>query len=69
MPFLVCHSFPLADVATQARFAEDLAFILKPVPGSATAGDWGPVYGELLTFGEVKKQPPNLTAGEFNRSE
>src|SRR5690606_29891162 len=30
---------PLADVATQARFAEDLASILKPVPESATAGD------------------------------
>jgi len=51
---------PLADVATQARFAEDLAFILKPVPGSATAGDWGPVYGELLTFGDPSTRLPAI---------
>ena len=44
----------------QARFAEDLAFILKPVPGSATAGDWGPVYGELLTFDDPSTRLPAI---------
>jgi len=37
-------------VATQARFAEKLAFYLEQVPESATAGDWALVWGELLTF-------------------
>ena len=49
---------PLADVATQARFAEDLASILKPVPESATAGDWAPVYGELLSFDDPEHRLP-----------
>jgi len=51
---------PLADVATQARFAEDLASILKPVPESATAGDCGPVYGELLTFDDPSTRLPAI---------
>jgi hypothetical protein len=41
---------PSGDVTTQARFAEHLASCLEPTPESATAGDWAPVYGELLTF-------------------
>ena len=51
---------PLADVATQARLAEDLASILKPVPESATAGDCGPVYGELLTFDDPSTRLPAI---------
>jgi len=41
---------PLADVATQAHLAGHLASYLEPMPESAAAGGWGPVYGELLTF-------------------
>jgi len=51
---------PLADVATQARFAEDLASILEPVPENATAGDCGPVYGELLTFDDPETRLPAI---------
>jgi len=51
---------PIADVATQARFAEDLASILEPVPESATAGDWAPVYGELLTFDDPETRLPAI---------
>ncbi|MBI5846185.1 MAG: gamma-glutamylcyclotransferase [Deltaproteobacteria bacterium] len=44
---------PLADVATQARFA---ALVRDPestpnrLPKNATCAPWGPVYGELLIF-------------------
>jgi len=51
---------PLADVATQVRFAEDLASILEPVPESATAGDWAPVYGEFLTFDDPESRLPAI---------
>jgi len=51
---------PLADVAAQARFARDLASILEPVPESATAGDWTPVYGELLTFDDPEIRLPAI---------
>ena len=51
---------PSADVATQARFAEDLASILEPVPESATAGGWRPVYGELLTFDDPSTRLPAI---------
>jgi len=51
---------PLADVATQARFARDLASILDPVPEIATAGDWGPVYGEFLTFDDPESRLPAI---------
>lgn len=47
---------PSADVAAQARFAEYLASILDPVPESATAGGWAPVYGELLTFDDPESR-------------
>ena len=34
------------------------------------AEKWDMVFDPEIDFhGEVKKQPPNLTAGEFNRSE
>jgi len=51
---------PLADVAAQARFAEDLASIFDPVPESATAGDWAPVYGEFLTFDDPESRLPAI---------
>jgi len=51
---------PLADVATQARFAGELASILEPVPENATAGDCGPVYGELLTFDDPETRLPAI---------
>jgi gamma-glutamylcyclotransferase (GGCT)/AIG2-like uncharacterized protein YtfP len=51
---------PLADVATQARFAGELASYLEPVPESATAGDCGPVYGELLTFDDPETRLPAI---------
>jgi hypothetical protein len=41
-----------ADVATQARFSEQPASYPEPAQQSATAGDWGRVYGELLTFND-----------------
>jgi len=51
---------PLADVVEQARFAEDLASILDPVPENATAGDLVPVYGELLTFDDPESRLPAI---------
>ena len=62
---------PLADAAAQARSAEDLASILEPVPESATAGDWAPVYlsavpstaqagGEFLTFDDPETRLPAI---------
>jgi len=61
-PYLLAHGTadPLADVATQARFARDLASILEPVPESATAGDCGPVYGELLIFDDPETRLPAI---------
>jgi len=50
----------LADVATQARPAGHLASYLEPMPESATAGDWGPVYGELLTFDDPSTRLPAI---------
>lgn len=41
---------PSADMTTQACFSDQVASCLEPVPECAIAGDWGPVYGELLTF-------------------
>jgi AIG2-like family. len=51
---------PLADVATQAPPAGHLASYLEPMPESATAGDWGPVYGELLTFDDPSTRLPAI---------
>ena len=49
----------LADVATQARLSEQLASYPKPTLKSATVGDWGRVYGELLTFNDPDACPPS----------
>jgi gamma-glutamylcyclotransferase (GGCT)/AIG2-like uncharacterized protein YtfP len=51
---------PLADVATQARLSEQLASYPVPALQSATAGDWGRVYGELLTFDDPETRLPAI---------
>ena len=48
---------PLADVATQAHLAERVGALPQDVPESATAGAWGAVFGERLTFDDLKKKP------------
>jgi gamma-glutamylcyclotransferase (GGCT)/AIG2-like uncharacterized protein YtfP len=50
----------LADVATQARLSEQLASYPVPAQQSATAGDWGCVYGELLTFDDPETRLPAI---------
>jgi len=53
----------LADVATKARFSEQLAGIPpEPALQSATVSDWGRVYGELLTFDDRRDTCPPSTA-------
>jgi gamma-glutamylcyclotransferase (GGCT)/AIG2-like uncharacterized protein YtfP len=49
-----------ADVATQARFSEQPASYPEPTLQSATAGDWGRVYGELLTFDDPETRLPAI---------
>jgi len=55
---------PLADVATQARLAAELAThaAQHPAPGknSAPGGRWGPVYGEFLTFDDPETRLPAI---------
>ena len=51
---------PLADVATQARLSDQVALSLEATPKSATPGDWGPVYGELLTFNDPSTRLPAI---------
>jgi len=51
---------PLADVATQARLSDRMASRLEPTPESAESGDWGPVYGELLTFDDPEARLPAI---------
>lgn len=50
----------LADVATQARISEQPASYPEPAQQSATAGDWGRVYGELLTFNDPESRLPAI---------
>jgi len=40
----------LIPLDQRSALAGHLASYLEPTPESATAGDWGPVCGELLTF-------------------
>jgi gamma-glutamylcyclotransferase (GGCT)/AIG2-like uncharacterized protein YtfP len=51
---------PLADVAAQARLSEQLASYPVPALQSATAGDCGRVYGELLTFNDPETRLPAI---------
>ncbi len=49
-----------ADVATQARFSEQLASYPEPALQSATSGHWGRVCGELLTFDDPEMRLPAI---------
>ncbi len=51
---------PLADVATQARLSDRVGSYSQPVRNSATAGAWGAVYGELLTFDDPESRLPAI---------
>lgn len=51
---------PLADVAKQACLSEHLASYPVPALQSATAGDWGRVYGELQTFNDPETRLPAI---------
>jgi gamma-glutamylcyclotransferase (GGCT)/AIG2-like uncharacterized protein YtfP len=59
---VLAHGTPdvSADVATQARLSEQLASYPEPAQQSATAGDWGPVSGELLTFDDPETRLPAI---------
>jgi gamma-glutamylcyclotransferase (GGCT)/AIG2-like uncharacterized protein YtfP len=47
-------------LATQARLSEQLASYSEPALQSATADDWGRVYGELLTFNDPESRLPAI---------
>ena len=49
-----------AGVAAQSRLSEELASYPEPAQQSATAGDWAPVYGELLTFDDPETRLPAI---------
>ena len=51
---------PLADVAAQARLSARLGSCSQPVPESATAGAWGAVYGEVLSFNNPESRLPAI---------
>jgi len=51
---------PLADVATQPRLSDRMASFPELTPENATPGDWGPVYGELLTFDDPESRLPAI---------
>ena len=53
-------SDPLADVATQRRFTEQLAQHLALQPPDAPLGDWGRVSGELLAFNDPESRLPAI---------
>ena len=50
----------LADVATQALLSGQPASYPEPAQQSATAGDWGRVFGELLTFDDPETRLPAI---------
>jgi hypothetical protein len=59
----------LADVATQARLSGQVATYPEPALKIATAGDWGRVSGELLTFDDPKtarhRPPGGIPSGRL----
>ena len=50
----------LADVATQARLPDWVGSAPRPAPECATAGAWGAVYGELLSFNDPESRLPAI---------
>ncbi len=50
----------LADVATQAGLSRRVASCSRPERESATAGAWGAVYGDLLTFNDPESRLPAI---------
>jgi hypothetical protein len=59
---VLAHGTPdvSADVATLARFSEQPASYPEPTQQSSTAGDWGRVYGQLLTFDDPETHLPAI---------
>ena len=51
---------PLADVATQGRLSGRVGSCSRPERENATAGAWGVVYGELLTFHNPESRLPPI---------
>ena len=51
---------PLTDVATQARFAGRVRQRSRAVRESAAAGDWDPVFGEILSFDDPESRLPAI---------
>ena len=51
---------PLADVATQAWLSARVGSCSRAERESATAGPWGAVYGELLTFDDPDSRLPPI---------
>ncbi len=51
---------PLADVATQARLSARVGSSTQPGTESATAGAWGAVYGEFITFDDPETRLPAI---------
>ncbi len=51
---------PLADVTTQAGLSDSMGADPRPLPERATAGAWGAVYGELLTFDDPESRLPPI---------
>ncbi len=51
---------PLADLATQAGLSDSMGSDPRALPERATAGAWGAVYGELLTFDDPDSRLPAI---------
>ena len=51
---------PLGDVATQARLSARVGSSTQPGTESATAGAWGAVYGEFITFDDPETRLPAI---------
>ena len=51
---------PLADVATQAHLSGRVESSPGRLPERATAGAWGAVYGELLSFSDPESRLPAI---------
>jgi len=63
----ICHgldrvivAIPYTSIIDQNAKVYRSIFGDEPVPESATAGDWAPVYGELLTFDDPESRLPAI---------